>query len=116
MRPNHVFVARLAVALTIVISGCSSGFGALTAKALAAKGHHVIATMHNSATRNRAAKLELEASAKHGGFKLEVVDLDVTEDSSVTAAIASITQSHRRIDLSSHSSERIARASSLWKR
>ena len=53
--------------------------------------------MRNSSTRNRAAKLELEAFAKHGDFKLEVVELDVTDDSSVTAAIASITQSYGRI-------------------
>ena len=28
MRPNHVFVARLALALTIVISGCNAGTAA----------------------------------------------------------------------------------------
>ena len=84
---------------TIVITGCSTGFGALTAKALAANGHHVIATMRNAATRNRAAKLELEAFAKHGDYKLEVVELDVTNDASVEVAIASIIKSHGRIDV-----------------
>ena len=84
---------------TIVITGCSTGFGALTAKALAANGHHVIATMRHAATRNRAAKLELEAFAKQGDHTLEVLELDVTDDASVTSAIASIAKSHGRIDV-----------------
>lgn len=84
---------------TIVITGCSTGFGALTAKALAANGHQVIATMRNAATRNRTAKLDLETFAKHGNHKLEVVELDVTDDASVAAAIASMTKSHGKIDV-----------------
>ena len=83
----------------IVITGCSTGFGTLTAKALAVKGHHVIATMRNASTRNLTAKLELEAFAVNGGYKIEVVDLDVTNDASVEVAIASIINSHGRIDV-----------------
>ncbi|AZP10877.1 SDR family oxidoreductase [Undibacterium parvum] len=84
---------------TIVITGSSSGFGALTAKALAAKGHNVIATMRDAGTRNIAFKAELEAFAKQGGYKLEVVELDVTSDNSVKTAIAAIAKSHGRIDV-----------------
>ena len=84
---------------TIVITGCSTGFGALTAKVLAERGHRVIATMRDATIRNQAAKLELESFAAQGGLKLEVVDLDVTDDASVEAAIAFITRSHGRIDV-----------------
>jgi NAD(P)-dependent dehydrogenase (short-subunit alcohol dehydrogenase family) len=84
---------------TIVITGSSSGFGALTAKALAERGHDVVATMRDSGTRNLAIKTELETFAQRGGFKLQVVDMDVTNDESVSTAIASIAKSHGRIDV-----------------
>ena len=41
---------------TIVITGSSSGFGALTARALAARGHRVVVTMRDSTSRNLAVK------------------------------------------------------------
>lgn len=84
---------------TILITGTSSGFGALTAKALAVRGHDVVATMRDTTTRNHAGKISLEAFARQGGHKLEVVDLDVTSDTSVSAAIAAISESHGRIDV-----------------
>jgi len=86
-------------AKTILITGCSTGFGILTAQALAAKGHRVMATMRHAASRNLNAKLQLEAFAKHGGYTLEVIDLDVTNDASVEVAIASIIKSHGGIDV-----------------
>jgi len=84
---------------TIVITGTSSGFGALTANALAARGHDVVATMRDTRTRNKAKKEELEAFARQAGHKLEVVDLDVTNDTSVSTAMAAISKSHGRIDV-----------------
>lgn len=84
---------------TVVITGSSSGFGALTAKSLASRGHDVIATMRDSATRNLAVKTDLENFAKKGGHKLQVTDMDVTDDSSVARAIDAIVTSHSRIDV-----------------
>ena len=84
---------------TIVITGSSSGFGYLTAQALAARGHDVVATMRDSATRNHAVKGELESFAKQGGYTLQVVDMDVADDASVSSAIASIAKSYGRIDV-----------------
>lgn len=84
---------------TIVITGSSSGFGYLTAKALAARGHDVVATMRATMTRNNAIKVELESFAKQGGFNLQVVDMDVTDDASVSYAIESIGKSHGKIDV-----------------
>ena len=84
---------------TIVITGTSSGFGAATAKSLAARGHDVIATMRNTTTLNRAKRFYLETFAEQGRHRLEVVDLDVTSDASVSTAIAAIAQRHERIDV-----------------
>ena len=84
---------------TIVITGSSSGFGALTAKALAVRGHDVVATMRDSTTRNLAIKTEFETFATQGGHKLQIVDMDVTNDASVASAIAAIVKSHGRIDV-----------------
>ena len=84
---------------SIVITGTSSGFGALTAKSLAARGHNVVATMRGAGTHNQAQKTELESFARSGGYKLDVVDLDVTSDDSVATAIGLIKATHGRIDV-----------------
>jgi NAD(P)-dependent dehydrogenase (short-subunit alcohol dehydrogenase family) len=84
---------------TIVITGASSGFGALTAKSLATRGHDVIATMRDAGARNQARKMELETFAREGGYKLNVIELDVTSDDSVAAAIGLITATYGRIDV-----------------
>ncbi|HEX6360020.1 SDR family NAD(P)-dependent oxidoreductase [Actinophytocola sp.] len=61
----------------ILITGASSGFGALTARALADAGHTVYAGMRNAGTRPEAD----EARA----YGLIPVELDVTSDESVAA-------------------------------
>lgn len=73
---------------TVLITGTSTGFGHLTARALAAAGHTVFATMRNSAKQNadRAAALRDYAASVAGS--ITVLDLDVTDDASVEAAVA----------------------------
>ncbi len=70
----------------ILITGCSSGFGFNSAKFLAKKGYHVFATMRNIAGKNAQAASELEDFGKSNGYKLEVLELDVTSDESVSYA------------------------------
>ena len=84
---------------TIVVTGSSSGFGALTARSLAARGHNVVATMRDGSTRNLIAKTALESFARSGGYRLDVVDLDVTSDESVARAIGHITAAHGNTDV-----------------
>ena len=55
--------------------------------------------MRDARTRNQAKKADLEAFARQGGYKLEVVELDVTNDTSVAKAIAAVSKSHGRIDV-----------------
>ena len=68
----------------VLITGASSGFGRDTAETLSAAGHKVFAGVRNIAGRNRAVADAL----RHKG--IEPVELDVTSEPSVTAAIAAL--------------------------
>jgi NAD(P)-dependent dehydrogenase (short-subunit alcohol dehydrogenase family) len=69
---------------TAVVTGTSSGFGRLTAEALAADGWRVYATMRDVAGRNAGPAAALRAAGIH------VVELDVLSDASVESAAAAI--------------------------
>ena len=71
---------------TVIITGCSTGFGNLAARRLAGLGHEVFATMRAPDGRNRPAADELRAGPD--ASRLRVVDLDVTSLESVDAAAA----------------------------
>jgi NAD(P)-dependent dehydrogenase (short-subunit alcohol dehydrogenase family) len=86
----------------IVITGASSGFGALSARALADTGNTVYAGMRATAGRN-AAQVQSAAdySAEHG-VDLRAIEMDVNSESSVDAAIAQIIAEHGHIDVVIH--------------
>jgi NAD(P)-dependent dehydrogenase (short-subunit alcohol dehydrogenase family) len=71
---------------TIVITGCSSGFGYDLALKLARGGKRVYATMRGPGGRNAEAARALSAVAEAESLDLRVLDLDVTNDASVDAA------------------------------
>jgi NAD(P)-dependent dehydrogenase (short-subunit alcohol dehydrogenase family) len=71
----------------VLVTGCSSGFGALTARALVKAGYSVVAGVRDSAGRNAGAAAALRSAAEGPGA-LDIVDLDVTRDASVEAAVA----------------------------
>ena len=68
---------------SVLITGCSSGFGRLSALALARRGERVFATM-----RDVAAGSGLVAVAEEEGLALSVHRLDVCDEKSVGAAVA----------------------------
>lgn len=72
---------------TVFITGTSSGFGLLIAKALTRKGHTVLATMRDSRGKNTGAAFELIRHAESTPGRLHVLDLDVTDERSVQAAV-----------------------------
>ena len=74
----------------IVITGASSGFGALTARALARAGHIVYATMRETTGRNARQVAEAERYATERRVDLRTVELDVASAESVEAGIAKI--------------------------
>jgi NAD(P)-dependent dehydrogenase (short-subunit alcohol dehydrogenase family) len=86
----------------IVITGASSGFGALTARALADTGNTVYAGMRATGGRN-APQVQAAAdySAEHG-VDLRAIEMDVNSEASVDAAIAQIVADQGRIDVVIH--------------
>ncbi|MGM9476943.1 SDR family oxidoreductase [Pedobacter sp. GSP4] len=79
---------------TIFITGTSTGFGKLTAITLANAGHSVIAGMRNINGHNAQAAAELSAIAN-----IEVVEIDITSDSSVNDAIVQVIAKYGKIDV-----------------
>lgn len=75
---------------TILVTGASSGFGARTARALAARGHRVWAGFRDPSGKGAVAAAELRAWAASTGADVRVVRLDVTRDADVDAALAQI--------------------------
>ena len=86
----------------IVITGASSGFGLLSAKALAHAGHTVYASMRETEGRNAPQVAEVAAYAKENGVDLRTVELDVASDASVEAGIARIIADNGRLDIVVH--------------
>lgn len=86
----------------IVITGASSGFGALTARALAKAGHTVYAGIRATQTRNAQAVADAAAFAKENGADLRTVELDVANGASVEAGIAKVIADEGRIDVIVH--------------
>lgn len=86
---------------TILITGSSSGFGYLTAKTLARKGYTVFASMRGASEEGKNAQKasELRRWAKSEQLALHVIELDVTDEASIDAAIASIINTTGQLDV-----------------
>lgn len=71
---------------TIVITGCSTGFGYLAALRFARQGDRVYATMRGVDGKNQEAAGALRSAAADEGIDVRVLEMDVTSDASVNAA------------------------------
>ena len=78
----------------VLITGCSTGIGLEAALAFARRGDTTYASMRNP---TKADLLRARAAAEN--LDIEVVQLDVTDNSSVAAAVASIEARHGAIDV-----------------
>lgn len=75
---------------TVLITGASRGIGFLTTKLLAEAGHTVFAAMRDLKGKNSEIAEGLVAWAKENALDIRPVELDVTDDISVAAAIETI--------------------------
>lgn len=86
----------------IVITGASSGFGALSARSLASAGHTVYASMRETLGRNALQVKEVEQYAAERKVDLRAIELDVASQQSCDAAVQKITNEAGRLDVVIH--------------
>jgi NAD(P)-dependent dehydrogenase (short-subunit alcohol dehydrogenase family) len=86
----------------VLISGASSGFGALTAHALADAGHTVYAGMRDVGGRNASAAAEAKQYSTGHGVDLRAVELDVSSDDSARQAVQTVVSEQGRLDVLIH--------------
>lgn len=77
-----------------MITGSNSGFGYLTAKGAAERGHIVYASMRNTQSKNKQRAEELNAIEN-----IQVIDIDVTDSSSVEKGISLVIEKEGRLDV-----------------
>jgi NAD(P)-dependent dehydrogenase (short-subunit alcohol dehydrogenase family) len=83
---------------TIVITGASSGFGAQAARQLVDAGHTVYAGIRDIAGRNAQAAADARAYSDN----LKPVEMDVSDQDSVDAAVATIISEAGKLDVLIH--------------
>jgi len=92
----------------ILVTGASSGFGRLTAEALAKAGHTVYASMRETTGWNAPEVAKVAAFSQAHGVDLRTVELDVLSQDSVDAAVAKVIVDTGRIDVLVHNAGHMA--------
>lgn len=87
------------MSLRILVSGAGSGFGYLAVKSLAREGHSVYAGLRQVSGRNAPVAQELGEWGRTQKGSVKVMELDVTEHSSVVETIRLILDTEGGIDV-----------------
>jgi NAD(P)-dependent dehydrogenase (short-subunit alcohol dehydrogenase family) len=90
------------MARTVLVSGASSGFGAMTVRELALGGDRVYAGMRSVADRNAGPADEARSFAAEHGVDLRPIELDVSDQGSVDTAVAAVVAESGGIDVLVH--------------
>src|SRR3954463_7303463 len=91
-----------AMSKIVIVTGASSGFGALTSRALADAGYVVYAGIRETGGRNAPAVADARAYAEDHDADLRTVELDVSDQASVDAAVAAVIEETGAIDVVVH--------------
>jgi NAD(P)-dependent dehydrogenase (short-subunit alcohol dehydrogenase family) len=83
----------------ILITGSSTGFGRAAAELLGRRGYTVFATMRDIVGRNSKHREAFESLASQERVPIQVVEMDVSNDVSVSAGTEQILQRAGRIDV-----------------
>jgi NAD(P)-dependent dehydrogenase (short-subunit alcohol dehydrogenase family) len=83
----------------VLITGCSSGFGRVTAETLARTNCHVFAGMRDIKNRNASNAREVQALTKKESLALSPIELDVNDDASVDRAVEEVIRAAGNIDV-----------------
>ena len=86
----------------VLVTGASSGFGAMTVRALADAKHDVYAGMRDIGGRNAKAAAEARRYAGERGVTLRPVEMDVSNQASVDAAVGAVLAEAGRVDVVIH--------------
>src|SRR5258708_22793263 len=100
--PRHQEKEKPVMKKVIVITGASSGFGRLSANALAKAGHTVYASMRDTAGRNAPQAADVKKFAHDNKVDLRPIELDVSSERSIEAAIRQIVAEQGRLDVLMH--------------
>ena len=80
----------------VLITGCSSGIGLETAIECAKEGHTIFATMRNL---NKKSELEKRIKKEKLVERIKILELDISDSSSIVNTIASIVRQTQKIDV-----------------